>query len=125
MKKNFLLSIVFLLLLPAVVFAQGDFSNARGNLEDVGAKVGGTMQTDLGAAIGTAISAVLGLVGLIFFVLMVYAGYLWMTARGESEPVDKAKKIITASIIGLVIVASAYAITVLLTGTFDQSIGGQ
>jgi len=42
---------------------------------------------------------------------MVYAGYLWMTARGESDQVDKAKKIIVQSIIGLVITVGAYSIT--------------
>jgi hypothetical protein len=34
-----------------------------------------------------------------------------MTARGESDPVDKAKDIIKQSIIGLIIIFLAYALT--------------
>ena len=48
---------------------------------------------------------------MIFLLLTVYAGYLWLTARGEEEPIKKAQKIIIASVIGLVIVVSAYSIT--------------
>jgi hypothetical protein len=41
-----------------------------------------------------------------------------MTARGESAPVEDAKKTIQAAIIGLVVVALAYAITSFVTGIF-------
>ena len=61
--------------------------------------------------IGRIVRTLLGLLGIIFLVLMVYAGFLWMTARGESDPVDKAKDIIKQSIIGLVIIFLAYALT--------------
>lgn len=61
--------------------------------------------------IGRIIRTILGLLGIIFVVLMVYAGFLWMTARGESEPVDKAKDIIKQSIIGVIIIFLAYALT--------------
>ncbi len=61
--------------------------------------------------IGRIIRTILGLLGIIFLVLMVYAGFLWMTARGESDPVDKAKDIIKQSIIGLIIIFLAYALT--------------
>ena len=61
--------------------------------------------------ISTVIRTALSLVGVIFLVLMIYAGYLWMTASGNEEQVTKAKSLITASIIGLIIVVSAYAIS--------------
>ncbi|MFA5937371.1 MAG: hypothetical protein WC822_05875 [Candidatus Paceibacterota bacterium] len=64
---------------------------------------------------GSVISIILGTVGTIFFILMVYAGYLWMTARGNDEQVGKAKKIITAAMIGIVVVVGAYAITNFIT----------
>ena len=53
----------------------------------------------------------ISLLGIIFVVLMVYAGFLWMTARGEKDQVTKAKDIIRNSIIGLIIIMTAYAIT--------------
>jgi len=61
--------------------------------------------------IGTIIKTALGLVGIIFLVLMVYAGFIWMIARGDEAKVEKAKDTIINCIIGVVIVASAYAIT--------------
>ncbi len=61
--------------------------------------------------IGRIIRTLLGLLGIIFLVLMVYAGFLWMTARGESDPIDKAKEIIKQCIIGIIIIFLAYALT--------------
>jgi len=52
-----------------------------------------------------------GVVGTVFLVLMIYAGAIWMTAGGNDEQVAKAKKIITASVIGFIIVILSYAIT--------------
>ena len=65
---------------------------------------------DLPTLIGQIISAGLGLLGIVFLILMLYGGYLWMTARGVEEKVDKAKDLITAAIIGLIIIVGAYAI---------------
>jgi len=61
--------------------------------------------------IGNIVRILLGLLGIILVVLLVYAGFLWMTARGASEQVDKAKDIIRNAIIGIAIVLLAYAIT--------------
>jgi hypothetical protein len=63
------------------------------------------------AIIGRIIKYALGLVGIVFFVLMVYAGFTWMTARGEEKKVKEAEGTIKAAVIGIVIVALAYGIT--------------
>ena len=117
MKRLF--SKTFLMLTLALfwagdVFAQGNLNNALPNLTKSGQKAGTEGAKDLEVVIGNAIGTALSLVGLIFLVLMVYAGYLWMTARGEEEQVTKARKIIVGSLIGIVIVVSAYAITYLV-----------
>ncbi len=70
-----------------------------------------TAGSQLPILVGRIIRTLLGLIGIIFLVLMVYAGFLWMTARGESDPVDKAKDIIKQSIIGIIIIFLAYALT--------------
>ncbi len=106
--------------IPAFVFARGNLQDAvKTNLTAKAIPQTGLGESEPGLYVGTIINAALTLVGLIFLVLMVYAGYLWMTARGESEQIDKAKQIITASIIGLVIVLSAYAISTFVTGRFE------
>lgn len=63
------------------------------------------------AIIGKIIKIVLSVLGIIFLCLMIYGGYLWMTASGSEEKISKAKSIITNSTIGLIIVLSAYAVT--------------
>ena len=68
-------------------------------------------ETTFAQTLGTVVQAVLSLVGIIFLSLMVYAGYLWMTAMGEEEQVKKAKTIIRQSLIGLIITVGAYSIT--------------
>ena len=61
--------------------------------------------------VANIINIVYGLIGVIFFVLIIYGGILWMTAGGKDEQVKKAQNIIQRSAIGLLIVVLAYAIT--------------
>ena len=61
--------------------------------------------------VGGIIKIGLNIVGLIFLALMIYGGFLWMTARGEEAKVTKSKELLEAAIIGLVIVFAAYGIT--------------
>ncbi|MFH1232591.1 MAG: hypothetical protein V1651_01850 [Patescibacteria group bacterium] len=62
--------------------------------------------------IGYGIQAILGLLGIIFLILILYAGFNWMTAAGDEEKVTKAKETLSRAIIGLVIIVSAYLITI-------------
>jgi hypothetical protein len=43
-------------------------------------------------------------------ILIIYAGYNWMTAAGDSDKVDKAKDTIKTSVMGLILIVSAFAI---------------
>jgi cbb3-type cytochrome oxidase subunit 3 len=61
--------------------------------------------------IGKIVGFVLSFVGAIFFLLILYAGLLWMIAFGNGERVDKAKSIVEHAAVGLVIVLAAYAIS--------------
>lgn len=60
---------------------------------------------------GGVIKGALVLVGVIFLMLMVYGGYIWMLARGDEQEAARAQKIITAAVIGICVVMAAYAIT--------------
>lgn len=61
---------------------------------------------------GKLIGVVLSFVGVLFLILMIYAGITWMTAQGNDQQVTKAKDLLINSIIGLIIIFAAYAITV-------------
>lgn len=54
------------------------------------------------------INVLLTLLGLIFLVLMVYAGAIWVLARGNEEEISRAKDMIRRALFGLVIVLSAF-----------------
>lgn len=70
------------------------------------------LQTKAGQIIGT----ILSFVGVLFLILMIYAGILWMTAQGNENQVNKAKGLLVNGIIGLIIVFAAYAITSFIGG---------
>ncbi|MEK7625396.1 MAG: hypothetical protein AAB467_03530 [Patescibacteria group bacterium] len=61
--------------------------------------------------VGAVVGVILGLLGIVFFALIFYAGFEWMTAQGSSEKVDRSKSTIISATIGLIIVLAAYAIT--------------
>lgn len=60
---------------------------------------------------GKIVKIFLGVIGITMVILMVFGGYLWMTAGGNEEKITKAKKIIGNAIIGLIIVIMAYGIS--------------
>ncbi|MFH1412602.1 MAG: hypothetical protein ABIG10_01045 [bacterium] len=96
-----------------------DLQDAFGNKELdtgmtglVGTEAGyNVLQRDVDPIIANIIAVVLSFLGVIFIALMIYGGYLWMTATGNEEQVDKARNLIKAALIGLLIVIAAYAIT--------------
>lgn len=68
-------------------------------------------QVSIEVLVAKIIQIVLGLLAIIFLVLTILAGFRWMTAAGNEEEVKKAQATIKATIIGLVIILAAYAIT--------------
>ncbi len=101
-----------------------------GETSGMGKKEEASAQNKLIETIAKLIQAALGLLGIILVVLVIYAGFLWMTAQGNEEQVSKAKKMLTNAVIGMVIIMAAYAITgfvvnAILTGTgVAQNPGG-
>lgn len=106
-KKLILLSVIALtvLIFPAPALA------AFG-LDETAAPAGYAVGSqDLTGTIRTIVTTVLGFVAIAFFVLVLYGGFVWITARGKEDKVEEAKGILEAAAIGLAIVASAYALT--------------
>ncbi len=61
--------------------------------------------------IASLVKIFLSFLAVIFIVLIIYGGFMWMTAAGSENKVSKAKKIISDATIGLGVVVLAYAIT--------------
>lgn len=70
----------------------------------------GLGDTDPREMVAKVINIMLGFLGIIAVVLILYAGFLWMTAGGDTKNVDSAKNILKAAIIGLILILMSYAI---------------
>ena len=68
-------------------------------------------QQQLAKLVGNIIQTMLGLTGVIFIILVIVAGDLWMTAGGNAEKVSKAQHIMISAVIGLVAILAAYVVT--------------
>ncbi|MBU4257153.1 hypothetical protein KJ586_02350 [Patescibacteria group bacterium] len=86
-------------------------SDIKSQAQGFSAFAGFDDSTTIGGVIALVVQAFLGLLGIIFLILIITAGYNWMTAGGEEEKIRKAKDMIQRAIIGLIIIIAAYAIT--------------
>lgn len=71
--------------------------------------------------VGAIIGVFLSFLGIIFLCLVIYGGFIWMTSGGNEQKVIKAKQVLTNSVIGLLIIMSAYAITAFVFNALAQS----
>lgn len=102
---------------PNVALAQATDSAAQV------ASSAGFGSTSLFDIIGTIINVALGLLGVIFLILVIYAGFLWMTAGGDDKQVEKAKKMLINATVGLVITLSSYAIATFVINWITDGTG--
>lgn len=126
---NLVLAMVLCLTVASVampVFAQNELqSDIYGDLDTIGSE-GFDQDPDtaptLPETVGRVIRIILTLLGVILVVIVVYAGFLWMTAGGNDDQVKKAKSWLTNAIIGLIIILAAYAITdFVITKVFEAT----
>ena len=82
---------------------------------------GGDGDQAVSNVVATIIQAFLGILGIIFLTLTLYAGYLWMTAGGDEIKVTKARTLLQQAIVGLLIIVSAYSITYFVFGKIGDS----
>ena len=129
MKKSliFLLFVIFLniaFITPVMIeAADKDAKSLFNSSLDETADGTGHLKTKMSnaGALGTAslvISVALSLIGIVFLILMIYGGFIWMNSRGNDQEIQKAITIIRNSIIGLLIVVAAYAITEFIGNNF-------
>jgi len=70
-----------------------------------------TREADIVVIIGRIINTALSFLGIVFLILVIYGGFMWMTAGGSEEKVGKAIALFSNSAYGLMIVIAAYLIT--------------
>lgn len=70
------------------------------------------------------LNIILGFLGLFMVCLLMYAGFLYMTAGGDEKQTTAAKGYIKNSIIGIAIVLASFAVTWFVTNTLSGVIWG-
>ena len=70
------------------------------------------------------IQYLLTFLGIIAVAIILYGGFMWMTAGGNEDRVAKAKKIIISGAIGLIIVLAAFAIVTFVIEITENAING-
>lgn len=112
--------------MPLAVSAQGFIDRVRGGVDTAGGQAGFSEGgADLIQITGGIIAVLLSFVGVILIIVMIYAGFLWMTAGGSADQVKKARAMILNAIIGLVITMSSYAISAYVLDQLAGSSGAQ
>lgn len=74
---------------------------------------------DLKEVIRSIINTILGLLGFVAVIFVIYAGILYVTDGGGGENLEKAKNIIKNAIIGIVIIIASFAIVNFAFGITD------
>jgi len=93
-------------------FSVNFFEKISGIGPAFGTNEGGTPTVGPITLIGNVIVFyVFGFLGVIFLILTIYGGYLWMTAQGNEEQVTKARKIVVDGVIGMLVIVLAFTIT--------------
>ncbi len=82
----------------------------------------GFRSLDVRFVIMRIIQAVLGFVGIIFFILIVYSGFTWMLSRGNEEQIEKSKNVLTGAVTGLAVVLLSYSITFFIVNRLAKAL---
>jgi hypothetical protein len=90
---------------------------------DINPQSAGFKITDLGKLINSLLKVTLGIVGLLVFIYLIWGGVEWITAGGDKSKTESARQKLTNAIIGLAIVAAAFAISAVLSQFFGVSVG--
>lgn len=96
----------------------GENEEVAGYVEETGLS-----NQDIRITIVKIIQIFLGFLGLLAVIIIIYAGFLWMTARGDAEQIAKAKKWMINAVIGLIIILSSFAIASFVLSKLSEATG--
>ncbi len=103
------------------VRADDTLFNSQVGVNEIG-QVYGNNKTDVRVIVGKLITVILGFLAAIFLVLIIYAGFRYMTAAGNEDQTKKAVAQIRDAVIGLLIVLAAWAITYFILRILSRSV---
>jgi hypothetical protein len=120
-KAGFLPLMMLALVFPAILAALP--ANAQINIGQQHAQNIGLGNRDPKSIIVGVIQVILGFLGLLAVILILYGGFKWMMSRGDEAEVESARKIIVAGVIGLLIILAAWGISLWVIGILATQTG--
>ena len=120
MKKIIISLLSFVIcfgLLAQVALAQITY----GGLEYVTGSGLGT--NNLKAMVFAIVNIILGFLGIVAIIIILIAGFRWMTSAGNEEKVTSARQMLIAGVIGLAIVLASWAIASFVLGSLLGATG--
>ena len=128
MSKKLLKILIFLLLFSGVVntsLAQifDDSGEMVSQFDSFLGESGYEAEVKIEDVVASIIQYLLSFLGVIFVVLVIYAGFLWMTASGDEEQITKAKDIMKSAVIGIIIVLASYIVTTTILDKLGTATG--
>lgn len=97
-----------LLTISSIPTAFGSLISAQDNPSEIAGATGGT--GSIRELVLKIVNYALGFLGLVAVIMVIYGGFLYVTAGGEQENVDKGKKILMYSMIGIILILLSFAI---------------
>ena len=79
-------------------------------------------QGSIGNIVSNAFPIVLGLAGLGLLLMLIFAGYTFMTSAGDAKKMEEGKQRLTFAIVGFLIVFGAYWVVQILGIMFGPAI---
>lgn len=123
MKKNFIKTMTKIVLsIPALAIALPALAAPNLGIHYTNAL--NLANADPRTAAVSLISLLMTFLGIIAVVIMLYGGFVWMTAAGNEDKVATAKKIIAAGVIGLIVILAAYLIVNFVVVNVSNSLNG-
>ncbi|HAZ29022.1 MAG TPA: hypothetical protein DCY48_04605 [Candidatus Magasanikbacteria bacterium] len=123
MKKLFFFFTAFLVAVSG--FAHAPAVYALQDKDPLGLNYGkytGLGNEDVRFSTAKIINTALGILGTVAIVIIIYAGFVWMTSAGNEDQSKKAQKILFAAVIGLIVILSSFIITrFLLTQLYEAT----
>ncbi len=69
------------------------------------------------------INIILGFLGILAVVLILFGGFKWMTAAGNEDKVSEARKLLVAGVTGLIIILAAYSLAAFVLEAIFKAVG--
>lgn len=103
-------------LVPVVALAQNWGLNNLANSTDLG-------DQDLVETIGKLINVILGFLGIIAFIIILFGGFKWMLSQGDETKIGEARKLMGAGVVGLAIVLASWAVAQFIINQLTTATG--